>query len=401
MGIVGMKRATGISLVWIGLLAAGCQLKPAKPMPPPQTGAIATIPVVAQQASSPVSEPPSPEPTNAATNPETWNDDPLAQSAPAAVPSNSRLRIITWDFGTIAPGTKVHHQFSITNNDSRTWTIRDVSRTCGCTLGDFTPSVLKPAATGTLNVEFRAGAKQAQVAKSIVVEFKEPKTPVFQLVIQGEVSDALSAVPASVRFGRVSAGTTDALTRSLEVRNNSLGDVAITKIECPDWLRVEYQPVADQARPNAPRQRWSVLIRAEPTKLRPGLHTATIVLHTNGEGLEPVRIPVGLYRNGSIEPIPSNLTFEPVASGKTTQKTILLEIAPDLQGLGEEDLELTHNFGEELEIQTPRRMAVNRFLVTAQFRPKRSPGKVKGELVIRAKGQDVEPARVKIFGEVR
>jgi len=164
---------------------------------------------------------------------------------------------------------------------------------------------------------------------------------------------------------------------------------------------VEYQPVEGKAAPNGPRQRWTLQVRAEPGRLRPGLHTATVVIHTDGPGLEPLKIPVGLYRNGPIEPIPGHLTFEPVASGKTTQKTLLVEVAPDLQGVTAEDLELTHNFGEELEIPAPRQVAANRFLVTARFRPKRSPGKVKGELVIRAKGREAEPARVKVFGEVR
>ncbi len=394
-----MKRATGISLVWVGLLAAGCQVKPAKPGPPLQTAA-ATVPAVARPASSAAPEPVSPEPAEASATLPAATDDPLAQSAPAA-PADGRLRVIPWDFGTLAPGARAHHQFTITNTDSRPWTLRKVSHTCGCTLGDFTPAVLKPGATGTLEVEFRAGPKQAPVAKTIAVEFKESRTPLFQLMIQGEISDALSAVPASVRFGRVAAGTGDALVRSLEVHNSSGRDVAITKIDSPDWLRVEYQPVEGQAGPHAPRQRWQVQVRAEPEQLRPGLHTATVVIHTDGEGLEPLKIPVGLYRNGPLEPIPAHLTFEPIASGQTTQKTILLEVAPELQELTETDLELTHNFGEELEVQPPRRTARNRFLVTARFRPKRSPGKVKGELVIRAKGHDVAPARVKIFGEVR
>lgn len=393
-----MKRSLGTSLVLVGLLAAGCQVKPAKPLPSAQPGDEA-VPAAVATTSSPA--PAAPEPQSPSTNPAEWIEDPLSQPAATAPASDGRVRVVNWDFGTIAPGATAHHRFTITNNDSRTWTVRSVTPTCACTLGEFTPRVLKPAATGSLDVDFRAGAKQAMVAKAIMVEFKEPNTPVFQLVVQGEVSDSLSALPAAVKFGRVASGKGAAPVRTVEVHNSSAKDVAVTKVEAPEWVHVEYQPVEGKALPNAPRQKWTLQVRAEPGLLRPGLHTASVVIHTDGPGLEPLRIPVGLYLNGPIEPIPGHLTFEPVAPGKTAQKNLILEIASDLQGITVEDLEFTHDFGDELEVPAPRRVAANRFLVTARFRPRRSPGKVKGELVIRAKGQDVEPARVKVFGEVR
>jgi hypothetical protein len=393
-----MKRALCTRLVLVGLLAAGCQLKPAKLLPSAQTAA-ETVPEAVATNSAPT--PAESAPQSPSTNPAEWTEDPLSQPAATAPASDGRVRIVNWDFGTIAPGATAHHRFTITNNDSRTWTVRNVTPTCACTLGEFTPRVLKPAATGSLDVDFRAGAKQAMVAKTILVEFKEPNTPVFQLVVQGEVSDSLSALPAAVKFGRVASGTGAAPVRTVEVHNSSAQDVAFTKVEAPEWVQVEYQPVEGKAPPNATRQRWTLQVRADPGRLRPGLHTATVVIHTDGPGLEPLRIPVGLYLNGPIEPIPGHLTFEPVASGKTVQKNVFLEVAPDLQGISVEDLEFTHNFGDELEVPAPRRVAANRFLVTARFRPRRSPGKVQGELVIRVKGQDVEPARVKVFGEVR
>lgn len=393
-----MKRALGTPLILVGLLAAGCQVKPAKPVPSVRTAA-ETVPVAVATQPTPV--PSVPKPSSPPTDLAEWTEDPPSQSATTAPAADGRMRVIAWDFGTIAPGATAHHRFTITNNDSRTWTVRNVTPTCACTLGEFTPRVLKPGAAGSLDVDFRAGVKQAVVAKTILVEFKELNTPVFQLVVQGEVSDSLSALPAAVKFGRVASGASAAPVRTVEVHNSSGRDVAITKVEHPDWVRVGHQPVEGKAPANGPRQKWTLRVRAEPGRLRPGLHTATVVVHTDGPGLEPLQIPVGLYLNAPLEPIPAHLTFEPVASGKTAQKTLFLEIAPDLQGVTAEDLELTHDFGEELEVPAPRQVTANRFLVTARFRPKRSPGKVKGELVIRAKGREVEPARVKVFGEVR
>lgn len=390
-------RTLRIPLLFAFLLAVGCEVKPVPRAAAPQ--AVEEIVSAVAETSAPDVRPtadsgnvaPEPEPADSA--------DDAPRPAESGSGSGGRFRTILWDFGTIPPGTQAKHQFAIVNDDSRKWTIKRVAPSCACTVGEFSAKEIKPAATSALEVVFRGAAKQGLIHQAIVVEFQEPRTPVFNLMVQGEISDSLSAVPPAVKFGRLTEKSR--LSRTFEFRNNSAHDVAITTVEAPDWLRVERRPLEVKPRPNGPRQKWEITIHADPAKLKPGSRTGMVVISSSSKDLEPVRVPVSLHVNAPLEPIPSTLTFNPVASGQATQKTFLLAVSSELGGLTEKDLVVTHDFGDELNVRISRKVARDRFLVVGDFRPKRSPGQVKGEVEIRAKGRDVEPARVVIQGEVR
>src|SRR5438477_191297 len=65
-------------------------------------------------------------------------------SAPVA---KSRLRTDLWDFGIVSPGTELRHRYTITNDSTTTWTIRNVVPSCSCTPGEFSSRKIKPAET--------------------------------------------------------------------------------------------------------------------------------------------------------------------------------------------------------------------------------------------------------------
>lgn len=91
----------------------------------------------------------------------------------------------THDFGKIAQGEPVTHEFVFTNVGTEPIIISDVRPSCGCSVAEFTKTPVKPGETGKVSVKFDAAAR-SPFTKNFVVR-SNTKTPVKTLVIKGEV----------------------------------------------------------------------------------------------------------------------------------------------------------------------------------------------------------------------
>ena len=257
--------------------------------------------------------------------------------------SSGRLRTDAWDFGVIAPGTELHHRYTIRNGSTSTWTIKHVTPSCSCTVGEFTARAVKPGQATSLEVTYRAGKQDGTVYEAVLVEFVEPAAPLVNLVLRGEIRGLLSPSPSRVDFGRVSASAR--LNRSIELRNFSDQDVAITKIQAPDWLHVELEPAQSSKGSNRPRQTWKITIHADVSKFRAGAEATMVAVHSTGAKIDPVLIPVNLELRAPLEVAPHGLDFRIVPAGTTRQQALLLDVSPEVGNLSEKDLVLTHNLG--------------------------------------------------------
>lgn len=355
----------------------GCQREPAS--------ALADVRQQPEAAVRPTSAPPALAPGQSAHK----------EPTPA---SESRLRVETWDFGVISPGTELRHRYTIRNSSATSWTIKEVTPSCSCTCGEFTSRTIKPAESTSVEVVFRAGNRDAEVYQAIMIEFAQTGAPYFQLAMKGEIRGFLSPSPPNVDFGRAWARMK--LSRSIQLRNYSDQDVTITKIEAPDWLHTDARPAKRVEPGSRPRQSWKITIDADVSKFK-AAEGATLVIHTNTAKIGPVVIPVHLEMRPPFEVVPQSLDFRTVPAGGAGQQALMLDVARELGDLSEQDLVLTHNLGEELEIQLFKMGSQNRFRLMSIFRPKRSTGAVQGELEIKPRAKNAPSVRVPISAFVR
>src|SRR5262249_24339224 len=179
------------------------------------------------------------------------------QAGTDAVTDNGRYRTTVWEFGVVRPGTELRHTFAIKNDTEIPWTVKYVSKSCACTVGEFSSKSVKPLEMLSVEVTFRV-EKEGTVHQSIVVDLKERKAPVLCFVMKGESRRPLSADPAMVDFGPVSS--IDRVTRTVELRNYSDQDVSITRVEAPAWLKVEHRPIPNTSDKKQPRQAWNLVV---------------------------------------------------------------------------------------------------------------------------------------------
>jgi hypothetical protein len=308
-----------------------------------------------------------------------------------------RFQTHVWDFGVVPPGTEVRHRFRITNKTDFSWRITNVSKSCACTVGEFSARTIYPGEAASVELGYQARAQEGRVAQSIVVEFGEPQAPLVSLALKGEVRKPLSAWPAALDLGPVAPGTR--IRRTLEVRNYTDRDLALVKIESPDWLKIEQRPVESKEEPYRPRQTWELVVQADALPAA-GVDEPVLVVRTDSDQIGPLAIPVHRHRKAPLAAVPDALAFEAVGVGKTAQKSLILEVSPELGALTEKDLVLTHDLGEQLDLRVSGMATRNRFLVVGRFRPQRGPGAVEGELTVTTRVGMVSPLRVKVSGTV-
>jgi hypothetical protein len=366
------------------LALLGCQREPTsavRPMGQPKTATRPTILENPQPLQSP-SIPAKPE---------------VAPGEPGRSSTN-RLRTDTWDFGVISPGTELRHRYTIRNDSPLTWTIKHVTPSCSCTLGEFTARAVKPGQATSLEVAYRAGKHDGAVYEGIMVEFAESAAPFFNLVLRGEIRGLLSPSPSRVDFGRVSAGAR--VSRAIRLRNYSDQDVTITRVQAPDWLRAELDPTQSSEESTRPRQLWKITVHADATKFRAGPEAAMLVVHTSAPKMDPVVIPVNLEIRAPLEVVPAGLDFRIVPAGTTRQQALMLDLSLYLGDVSEKDLLLTHPLGQELKIQVVKMAERNRFRLIGSFSPKPPSGARHGELEINVRGKTVPALRVAISAVV-
>jgi hypothetical protein len=300
-----------------------------------------------------------------------------------------RLRIVPWHFGTTAPGKEMKHRLEITNSTAEPWTLRHFNPTCSCTVGKLPSNTVKPGETASLEVTYRAPLREGRASARVMIEFAEPTSPVIQLEIHGEVRSLLSADPPSLELDYPSPGKPS--SRTIALRNHSDRDVEITRVEAPEWLQTEVRPAA------GPGKAWELIVHARPPKPHSAAETATLVVHTNSEGVGPALIDVRL--KAPLTASPDQLAFGTVEVGKSVEKRIQLEVAPSLGELTEKDLVFTPpNWGDDLKARVEKQSSPRQFVLLVRFQPQRPLGALAGELEIKTRKGAAPPARVKVSG---
>ena len=309
-----------------------------------------------------------------------------------------RVRVATWDFGTQPPGKEARYRFTITNDSSSPWTVKHVSRTCSCTVGEFAPRTLKPGEAGSLEVCFRVPKEGSKVNQSLVVEFEQPGTPLFYLVIQGQIRAGVTVLPEAVAFGRVSPG--NSVNRAVDIRSPAGPSNTISQVVAPDWLTAFLQTSHEGETAGRAPQAWQLNLVADTSRLDAGCHRDVVTVYFRRED-RPVLIRVTIQVTAPLTAVPGRLAFGRLCTGSTSRQKVLLQVSPDLGELHTNDLAVSHNLGEALEVQVIPTVSPDRWLLVGEFRAKQPAGPVEGELEIRTRKGAAPPLRIKVSAKVR
>ncbi len=106
----------------------------------------------------------------------------------AALKDSTRVQLIdsVFNFGTIAEGEKVEHNFRFKNIGSKPLVITEAHASCGCTVPEKPEKPILAGETGFMKVVFNSKGKQGHQEKAIMVSSNA--SPYFpDLKLEGEV----------------------------------------------------------------------------------------------------------------------------------------------------------------------------------------------------------------------
>jgi hypothetical protein len=112
----------------------------------------------------------------------------------------------SFNFGTVAQGKKVQHNFTIRNNGDAPLQIRQLSASCGCTAAKPSASTIPPGRSGEIQVVFDSTNFSGSVEKTVTMSSNAGRQPSYVFKLVGNVVEALQLTPRQLNLGPLTAG---------------------------------------------------------------------------------------------------------------------------------------------------------------------------------------------------
>ena len=102
---------------------------------------------------------------------------------------------VEFDFGTIAEGQTVEHEFKFTNSGQAPLIISNVQASCGCTTPDWTKTPIRPGDEGFIRVAFNSSARTGVQAPTVSIQANTSPN-ITRLRLKGTVTPKSGTSPA-------------------------------------------------------------------------------------------------------------------------------------------------------------------------------------------------------------
>ena len=112
-----------------------------------------------------------------------------------------------FDFGSVAQGEPVQHDFLVKNIGSAELQIRKILPACGCTAAVVASDRIAPGESTEIKVQFDSTGFQGYKVKTIRLYTNDPKQTSSVLTLKGSVQPEISLAPQRLNFGVVRRGS--------------------------------------------------------------------------------------------------------------------------------------------------------------------------------------------------
>lgn len=200
-----------------------------------------------------------------------------------------------FNFGRMERGREKSHEFVIRNVGASPLTLKVLSTTCKCTLGNVTGDPIKPGESTHVRLDWKALADEGPFRQTAKIQTNDPSQPELELTIEGDIMSATGVQPPDFVFDKVAVGETKTaevyvmtmLQDELEVHSAELSDLTAR-----DKFDVKIEPVEKDKLPNpAAKDGVKITLTVKPG-LPIGRFDQSLTLHTNLKEGEVLHVPV-------------------------------------------------------------------------------------------------------------
>ena len=211
--------------------------------------------------------------------------------------TNARINFdeTTYDFGSIAKGSMVTHNYWFTNAGSDTLVVTKITPTCGCTTTRQAGFTVPPSEGASIDIVFDSGKFNGRVTKSIKVETNDSLNPYLELRFKAVINNPLQILeysPLKVDFENTPPGTQRQFSIMLTNVDTTESEVVI--VEKPDDQFIQTQVMKSKLGPDDSTELVFTLSKG----LEPGPFITSVSIETKDKPNSRITIPI----SGSITP---------------------------------------------------------------------------------------------------
>jgi hypothetical protein len=231
-----------------------------------------------------------------------------------------------FDFGVVAEGVKVAHQFSIKNAGDAPLEILRVVPSCGCTASSVEPSKIEAGAEGVLKVEFNTEGFSGEKSKTVRVFSNDPSSPIEVVSLKGTIKPQVMVSPAQVVFDSVVKGKpSEPVVVEVSVDPKANITVGSAKSFSSSLVVAEKTGEVGEAS-SAGKKLFQISVTGDAPV---GDVRERVVVDLVGAQNKSVNIPVFAKVMGLVSATPQRVSFGIIAGETEIVRTVKVEISGD------------------------------------------------------------------------
>jgi hypothetical protein len=237
------------------------------------------------------------------------------------VPPTPKLEISApiFDFGSVAQGTKVSHEFSLKNVGTGTLFIQRIVPACGCTAASLSGDALNPGQEGKLKVELDTADFSGEKLKMVRIFTNDGENPAAAVSLKGKIDAKVQVEPSRIFFGdlvRADAGSWE--TRQAQVRVGSGTGVKIDGIQSVSNL-VEAKVLEKKD------DLLRLAVKLSPLAPLGELRERIIINLTDARGPYSINLPIYAVVKGALKLSPATISFGIIEGEALLERSVKLD----------------------------------------------------------------------------
>jgi hypothetical protein len=178
---------------------------------------------------------------------ETLNGNQAFGTSPVTITNEpNKIPSMYWDFGDVAEGSILTHDFVITNETGKELHIKNLQKSCTCSKLTANKTVLMPGQKTNVSMVVSLSDREGKQTMTGSIMFAaEDKMPPVKLLANGTVHNKVKFEPNTIDFG-ICKPDTGIITKKTNVYKTEYGnDVHISRVACnSDYITASLDPMA-------------------------------------------------------------------------------------------------------------------------------------------------------------
>lgn len=287
-----------------------------------------------------------------------------------------------WDFGTLAVGENVSHNFKFRNSGDAKLQINKIDSSCACAATLLSSTTLKPQETGELKIDFKQLTPK-NVPRTVKIYSTDPSTPVKTLTIRANVVQPYEVKPPHLFFD---AGG----TKELEISSPAGLNLQLTNVETSTECLSAVIGAPENVHSNV---RFRVRVKfLAPTSVQN--LDEQITIHSNRD-VDPIIIPVRIQMMSQKVGIhPKNLFFGAVSRSKKVFRSAFISVPA-----GDSGIERIENKSQAILTNLVKERD-KKIVVVVELSPDAVLGRFRDTIKIHTNDPSTLPLELTVYGMV-